>query len=157
MFDDDGRGLLGLGRQYSLRREYAEALRSFQQALQILAFDGDLVLQPQFLSHYGAALAAAGREEEGRRLCERSIQLEPYEPEHHLNLGRVHLMAGDPGAAFRDFNRGLAIRPEHPFLLAERTRLERRRLLPLPSLPRSHLLNRCLGKILAAAGVHGKT
>lgn len=150
MFDAEGKELLVLGRQYALKQKYAEALSTFQQALQVFAFDGDLAVHPQYLSHYGVAIASAGRAEQGRKLCERSIQLEPYEPEHYLNLGVVHRMTGNRGAAFRAFHRGLAIRPDHPGLLLEVRRLERRRLLPFPSLARNHVLNRCLGKILAA-------
>ena len=158
MFDADGMDLLTLGRIQVLKGKYAEALRSFQEALQVLAFDGELVVHPQFLSHYGAALAAAGgRREEGRKLCERSIQLEPYEAEHYLNLGLVHQMAGDRSAAFWAFNQGLNIRPDHPALLAERRKLERRRVVCFSSLPRNHLLNRCLGKILSATGVRGRS
>jgi tetratricopeptide (TPR) repeat protein len=153
MFDSEGRELLTLGRMQSLKKRYAEAYRSFQAALEITPLDGAPVLHPQYLSHYAAALAATtDRFAEARRLCERSIQLEPYEPEHHLNLGLVHLMAGDRGAAFTAFNRGLAIRPDHPVLLDERHRLERRRFVPVPGLPRGHLINRCLGKLLSTSG-----
>lgn len=155
MFDQESRELLVLGRHYSLKENYAEALRSFQGALQVLAQDGEIVVHPQFLSHYGAALAASGLREEGRRLCDRSIQLEPYEPEHYLNLGRIQQMAGSLSAAFEAINRGLAVRPDHPTLLAAKRQLERRRHPLFSSLSRNHVLNRCLGKLLSATRSHG--
>jgi tetratricopeptide (TPR) repeat protein len=152
MFDAEDRDLLATGRSWCLQKNYREALRAFQDAFELLTSHDESVIGPQFLSHYGAAVAAGGRREEGRKLCERSIQLEPYEPEHYLNLGRVHRMAGDLSAAFRAFDRGLAILPDHPSLRAEKAELERRRFHPIPSLSRNHPLNRCLGKILSLAG-----
>ncbi len=152
MFDADGLDLLRLGRKQALKQDYPEALRSFQRALQVLAFDGELPVQPQYLSHYGVALAgAAGRMEEGRRLCDRSIQLEPYEPEHYLNLGLVLRMTGNRREALAAFARGLAIRPGHPDLIEATRRSERRRGAPFPFLPRTHPINRCLGKLLRAS------
>jgi tetratricopeptide (TPR) repeat protein len=96
---------------------------------------------------------AGGQREEGRQLCERSLRLEPYEPEHYLNLGRLHFAAGDSTAALAAFELGLAAAGDHPDLLAARNGLDRRALPPVPSLPRDHLLNRCLGKALSVAGV----
>jgi tetratricopeptide (TPR) repeat protein len=154
MSDVEGLDHLRLGRKLALQQQYSGALQSFQRALQLLAFDGNLAVQPQYLSHYGASLAgAAGRTQEGRRFCERSIQLEPYEPEHYLNLGLVHAMAGRRREALGAFARGLSICPDHPRLQAEIGRMERRRFVPFPALPREHLLNRCLGKLLSAAGI----
>jgi tetratricopeptide (TPR) repeat protein len=152
MIDSEGLDLLRQGRNQALRREYPQALRSFQRAFRVLAFHGEMMVHPQFLSHYAASLAAAsGRTEEGRRLCERSIQLEPYEPEHYLNLGLVLDMAGKRSKALGALHRGLSIRPDHPVLLAAVRKAERRRILPFPFLSRNHLLNRCLGKFLAAS------
>jgi len=158
MFDTEGLDHLRLGRKLALAQEYPEALQNFQRASQVLIFDGELAVHPQYLSHYGASLAgAAGRTEEGRRLCERSIQLEPYEPEHYLNLGLVLAMAGHRSEALAAFIRGLSIRPDHPGLQAEIGKADRRRCVPFSALPRHHLLNRCLGKLLAAAGVGGRS
>jgi len=158
MFDVEGLDHLRLGRKLALQQEYPGALQSFQRAFQVMAFDGDLSVQPQYLSHYGASLAgAAGRTQEGRRFCERSIQLEPYEPEHYLNLGLVLAMAGRRREALAAFARGLSVCPDHPALRAEIGKMERRRFVPFPGLPREHLLNRCLGKLLSAAGVGGSS
>ena len=152
MFDVEGMDLLQLARKQVLKGDYAEALRSFQLALQVLVFDGNLAVHPQYLSHYGVALAgSAGKIEEGRRLCERSIQLEPYEPEHYLNLGVVLQMRGDQAGAFRAFTRGLSVRSDHPDLLERIRTADRRRVVLFPSLPRNHVLNRCLGKIISAS------
>jgi tetratricopeptide (TPR) repeat protein len=158
MFDMTGTDLLANARRQILAKEYSSALRSFQRALADMAFEGETAVQPQFLSHYGVALAmAAGKRDEGRRLCERSIQLEPYEPEHFLNLARIHQSAGNRRAAFGAFDRGLAISPEHPQLLQERTAMDRRRPLALPSLHRDHPLNRCLSRLLALPGLRSRS
>lgn len=151
MFDAESNELLNLGRQHSLRRNYPEALKSFEQALHGSTFAGGLILAPQFLSHYGAALASTGRMEEGHRFCERSIQLEPYEPEHYLNLGLVRWMSGEAREAFQAFDQGLSLYPDHPGLISEKRRLERRGARFFPSLHRNHLLNHFLGKLFAAS------
>ena len=154
MLDTPGTDLLGRARRQILAKDYTSGLRSFQRALSEMAFEGEMAVHPQFLSHYGAALAmASGRREEGRRLCERSIQLEPYEPEHFLNLARIHQVCGNRAAAFSAFDRGLAISPEHPQLRQERRSLDRRKILALPALPRNHPFNRCLGRLMSAAGL----
>jgi len=151
MFDREGLDLLRLARKQALKRDYPEAFRSFQQALQVRGFDGDLLIHPQYLSHYGASLAGAcGKTTEGRRLCERSIQLEPYEPEHYLNLGVVLEMSGNRRDALGAFIQGLAVFPDHPKLQEEFRRVERRRPLPFAFLSRNHPLNRYLGKWIAA-------
>ena len=158
MIDRMGSDLLGNARRQILAKDYGSALRSFQRALADMEFEGVSVVHPQFLSHYGVALAlASGKRDEGRRLCERSIQLEPYEPEHYLNLARIHQSAGNRRAAFSAFERGLAISPEHPLLLQERKYLDRRKPLALPSLHRDHPLNRCLGRLLSIAGLRSSS
>jgi tetratricopeptide (TPR) repeat protein len=158
MLDATKTDLLGDARRQILAHEYASALLSFQRVLADFTFEGDMTVHPQFLSHYGAALAiASGRREEGRRLCERSIQLEPYEPEHYLNLARIHMLCGNRSEAFSTYDRGLAICPEHPLLLQERKALDRRRFLAFRSLHRDHPLNRWLGKLLSAVGFMGRS
>ena len=143
-------------RRQILAEDYDSGLRNFQRFLFDCSFEDEMPLRPQFLSYYGAALAwASGKLSEGRRLCERSIQLEPYEPEHYLNLARIHKMGGNRDAALRAFDSGLAIRPDHPQLLQERSSLERRRFRAIRSLHRDHPLNRYLGKLLGAAGLIG--
>ena len=152
MFDTDETALLRLARSQALGRDYQRALRSFQRAISELAFPGEAPVQPQYLSHYGIALAmASGRREEGRRLCERSIQLEPYEPEHYLNLARIHFTAGNHAAAILACDEGLSICPQDPFLTQERDAMDRRVASFFRLLPRSHPLNRCVGLFLRAA------
>jgi hypothetical protein len=76
--------------------------------------------------------------------------LEPYEPEHYLNLGVVLQMRGDQAGALTAFSQGLVVRSDHPDLLERIRTAERRRTLLFPALPRNHVLNRCLGRIMAA-------
>lgn len=148
-FDSDETALLSLARSQALGRDYNRALRSFQSAIVELAFPGETPVQPQYLSHYGIALAmASGRCEEGRRLCERSIQLEPYEPEHYLNLARIHFESGNHAAAILACEEGLSICPQDPLLTQERKALDRRKGSFFPMLPRNHPLNRCVGMFL---------
>lgn len=158
MFDTDETTMLILARSQALGRDYSRALRSFQRAISELAFPGETPVQPQYLSHYGIALAmASGRREEGRRLCERSIQLEPYEPEHYLNLARIHFTAGDRAAAIMACDEGLSICPQDPLLTQERVAMDRRQAAFFRLLPRSHPLNRCVGRFLRVPRSAGRS
>ena len=158
MFDCDGTGLLSLARNQALGRDYVTALRNFQRAISEAPFPGETLVHPQYLSHYALSLAmASGRREEGRRLCERSIQLEPYEPEHYLNLARIHLGMGNRAAAILACEKGLSICPQHPLLTQERDALDRRRTSFFSVLPRHHPLNRCVGRFLRATRNSGRS
>ena len=158
MFDTHHRELLGEGLRLILQRHYASALRSFQKALADASFDGEPTVTPQYLSHYGAALAlASGKRDEGRRLCERSIQLEPYEHEHYLNLARIHLASGNRKLALASLDQGLVICPDHPMLVQERHAMDRRASRIFPSLSRNHPLNRGLGKLLRFMGFRSRS
>ena len=158
MFDASETALLSLARNQALGREYVTALRNFQRVISEAPFPGETLVAPQYLSHYAISLAmASGRREEGRRLCERSIQLEPYEPEHYLNLARIHLGTGNRAAAILACEEGLSICPQHPLLTLERDAMERRRTSFLPGLPRDHPLNRCVGRFLRAVRSPGRS
>jgi len=157
MFDTQHRELMAQGRRLILQRDYESALRSFQKVLSDDSTEEPTVT-PQFLSHYGAALAmASGKRDEGRRMCERSIQLEPYEHEHYLNLARIHLAAGNRRLALAALERGLGICADHPMLLQERRSMERRSVPVFPGLSRGHPLNRCLGKLLHVMGLRSRS
>jgi tetratricopeptide (TPR) repeat protein len=158
MLDTDDTALLSLARSQSLGGDYSRALHSFQRAIIELAFPGETPVQPQYLSHYGIALAmASGRCEEGRRLCERSIQLEPYEPEHYLNLARIHFGSGNRAAAILACEEGLSICPQDPLLTQERDAMNRRKGSFFRLLPRNHPLNRCIGRFRRAPRTSGQS
>jgi len=106
--------------------------------------------QLRYLSYYGLSLALANRAgAEAIRACETAVRREPEQPEYYVNLARVLARAGRATRALETLERGLRVAPRHRGLLAERSRLDRRRRPPLPMLDRAHPLNRVFGRLRA--------
>lgn len=107
-----------------------------------------------------------GRHREAIRLCEAALTVEPHNPAHYLNLGRIYLLTRQKAKAIETFRKGLstdAVTGKSPaaespadlrarqqeLILAELRRLGIRKRPPFASLPREHPLNRVVGKLLA--------
>ena len=131
----------------------------------------DLRVLPAVNSYLGYCLARErGQVREGLQLCQAALDAEPRNPTHYLNLGRVLLEAGEKSSAIATFWRGISRTPgaergivaeasasgyarEHALILQELRRLGIRKPPPFPSLPRSHPLNKFVGKLLARLGL----
>jgi hypothetical protein len=107
-----------------------------------------------------------GQCREGIRLCLAALAAEPHNPAHYLNLGRIYVLTGQKAKAVTTFRKGLssdAVTDKSPaaespadgkakqqaLILAELRKLGIRRRPPSPSLPRGHVANRVVGKLLA--------
>ena len=103
-------------------------------------------------------------------LCQSAIAMEPDNPVHYLNLGRIHLLAADKPKAIATFWRGIsrraeaamadagnwprtAHRREHALIMDELRRLGIRKPPVFKSLRREHPLNKYSGKLLARVGL----
>ena len=95
---------------------------------------------------YGVA-RYQGRKEEGLRLCQRAVEMDLYQPECYDFLARIHLLMGDRRSAFQVVERGLEIDADNRDLREVRFELGERRPSIFGFLPRSHFLNRWLGRI----------
>jgi tetratricopeptide (TPR) repeat protein len=85
-------------------------------------------------------------------LCMEAIKDEPKNSEIYLNLGRVHLLAGQRKSAIRAFDLGLRY-GRSPQIENELALIGRRKSPPLPFLSRSNRLNKFLGKLLKKMGL----
>jgi tetratricopeptide (TPR) repeat protein len=102
----------------------------------------------RYLSYYGLSRAQSrGASPRTIQACETAARKDFFNPDLHLNLGRVFLLAGKTTQALAAFQRGLDVAPEHKGLLAERARVDRREPPPLPIVSRSNPLNKVLGKL----------
>jgi predicted Zn-dependent protease len=107
-----------------------------------------------------------GQYREATRMCQSALTVEPHNPAHYLNLGRIFLVSKHKGEAFATFRQGLskdavtytsafAESPadeqarQRALILAELRRMGIRKRVPFPSLPRGHRLNRAVGKALS--------
>lgn len=123
------RGLEALADQ-----NYVEAIMHFRRAMDIE--HQRRILQPdmRYLSYYWLCRAKAHYKiEGGLHACKRAAQVRNQDPEMHLNLGRVYLMAQRKRQAYQAFQTGLDIEPGHEALNLESSRLAKR--LPRNALP----------------------
>lgn len=103
---------------------------------------------PRALSLYGYALAKArGDYPEALRICRLALRLAPGDPELRTNLGRVHRLRGNNGAAHRNFMDAFQHDRRHPGACAELARMGIRRRPIVPFLGRGHWCNRFLGRV----------
>jgi len=129
------------------RRAFREALAYFESAVRLARQSGEPVPM-KYLSFYGLCLAVCSdRFEEASTICETAVRGEFYNPDLYWNLGRVYLRAGDRHQAYGSFLRGLRLNPRHKGLIGEIRRLGMRRKPIVRFFPRSHPLNRILGRL----------
>ncbi len=95
---------------------------------------------------YGIALEQR-RVQEGLSLCRHALRLEYTAPDNHLNLARLHLLAGDRRTAVKTIGEGLSLHPRYGPLLAFYREMGYRRPPVLGFLSRDNLLNRWLGML----------
>jgi len=101
-----------------------------------------------FYGYLGQAIARCeGRRREGLDLCLHAAGLDPFQPENHLNLAEVYLLARNKRGALRALEAGLRIDPSHQRLLEVGRELGLRRRPPIRFLPRGNFLNRGLGLV----------
>jgi len=125
-----------------------DAAALFESAMVIERRRGAARPQMRYLSYYGVSLAQAKRQtRQAIEACERAANVDFFDPNLVLNLGKVYLIAGKRTKALTTFQRGLRMAPSHQALRAELSRAERRRPLPIGFLSRNHPLNRLLGRL----------
>ena len=79
--------------------------------------------------------------------CRLALRLAPGDPELRTNLGRVHRLRGNNGAAHRNFMEAFQHDRRHAGACAELTRMGIRRRPVLRFLGRGHWCNRVLGHL----------
>ena len=99
------------------------------------------------LSFFGVCLALVQKKfKPAMDLCKRAIELQFYNGDHHANLARVYVAAGNRKKALEAVETGLKLHPEDDALLAVRNSLGVRARPPVPFLDRSNPINVSLGK-----------
>lgn len=129
-------------RQGDWRQGHTELTRLAQQE------EGRAKLPALFYSYLGQAMARCeGRRREGLELCLHAVDVDPFQPENHLNLAQVYLLARNRRGALRALAAGLRVDPTHVRLLEVNRSLGVRRRPPIAFLPRGNPLNRWLGRL----------
>ena len=106
-------------------------------------------LPPELLSYYGLCIALAeGRIQKGILLCKMALEMDKYQSELYLNLGKIYLKDNEKAKALRTFRKGLDFAGENEGIAQELIGLGARRKPPIPFLPRRNFLNKYIGLFL---------
>jgi len=98
------------------------------------------------LSWFGVCLALVQKKfKPAIDLCKRAIELQFYSADHHANLARVYVAAGNRKKALEAVETGLRIHPEDEYLRSVRKSLGVRARPAVPFLGRNNPINVSLG------------
>lgn len=142
----------------SAHKEFAKALTALAGDDSLTALSHmELALKlhdfPGWYSYLGVCIASQrGQQRKGLDLCLKSLELEPDNPAHFLNLARVHIVSGDKIAALQVLREGMTKGGSRE-LSALLERLGTRKQEIFPTLTRKHPLNRYLGLLLSRLGL----
>lgn len=107
---------------------------------------------PRIRSMLAYCLAKERRQfQKARQLCQEALALEPNNPEHYFQLGRICLLARQKKQAIQTFRKGLKLGRYQP-IIDELRILGLRKPPVFESLARDHFLNRSAGKLLHRMG-----
>ena len=125
-----------------------DALRLFKRAHAISPE------HPLYASYTGLCLAMVERRfDEAERLCRDAIDREGFRSDVHGNLGWVLLLRGQRRQAWQAFQRGLKVDPSDARIREAVTRMGVRHAPVVGFLPRSHQVNRTLGRWCHRMGI----
>lgn len=99
------------------------------------------------LSFFGLCLALVQKKYKSAiELARRAADLEFYNGDHHANLARIYVAAGNRKKALETIESGLRQNPDHEGLLAVRKDIGVRARPPVPFLTRANPINVSLGQ-----------
>ena len=149
---------MGLQAEGDAVREFERARHALDEENTVTALGHleralDMDANPCWHSYLGYCIAKErGQVARGVELCRSSLQLEPDNPVHYLNLGRVYLVSGNKEDALRVLRQGMA-KGEDAGLLRQLRDLGSRKPPVLSFLSRSNPVNKYLGLLLSRLGL----
>jgi len=140
--------LIHMGVKFLTMRRLEDAAGCFEYALALEQRDlGEP--SPRVMSYCGYTMALARKRlESGLKMCQKAVEKAFYSADLLCNLGEVYLACGDRAQAYRAFSRGRELSPGHSRISLYLLEMGARRPPILSFLPRSHVLNRFLGRTL---------
>jgi tetratricopeptide (TPR) repeat protein len=134
-------------REFELARKALEK-EDFEAALVHLESALEQNDNPSWYSYVGYCIAKGrGEFRTGLDLCLMALELEPDNPVHYLNLGKVYFVSGNKKKALLAFRDGLA-KGGNEEILRMLVESGMRNAPVFTSLPRSNPLNKFLGMLL---------
>ena len=142
----DAEELRAKGLEALQRKLYFLAKSCFEQAL-------SLNESAEISSHLAYCIAKSGTDRrQALQIAEKALQGEPDNLSLHLNLGRIQIMSGAKELGLTTLRRGVQLGGGAEFL-EELNKWGTRTPPPIPSLSRSHPLNRYLGLLMHRLGL----
>ena len=120
----------------------AQAMPLFERAVELDPAN------PNYISYLGLLKAMVEEKwGEAERLCTESLRMGQRQPQLFLNLAEVYRLAGRIQDASDTLGRGLKYAPRDYRLNLEFSKLVMRRRPIIRRLPRTHFINRALGRL----------
>ena len=138
-------------------KEFAKGLKALQEGNSLAALvcfekASSLEARPIYSSYLGFCVAKErGQIQKGMLFCREAMEKEPENSVHYLNLGRIHLVAGDKQEALGVFRKGLAHGP-NPEIIELLDTIGTRKPPIIGFLGRDNPINKYLGKLLSKFG-----
>jgi tetratricopeptide (TPR) repeat protein len=146
MPNEEAAQLVAKGREALVHDHDYLALTCFEQAIRLewtpLACSSLAFCMAKVRGHYNEAIL----------LARKALDIEPDNPVHYKNLGRILLLSGDNEQGIQMLRQGLQY-GERLSIVQELEKLGIRKPPIFKSLPRSHPINKCLGLFLAWLGL----
>ncbi|MBE9531614.1 MAG: hypothetical protein IME98_02275 [Proteobacteria bacterium] len=118
----------------------------YDEALELLTQNDSFKSHPVSMSCYALCKAAIEFDiKSTEKLCRQALRLERSNPIIYLCMGRIYLLSGDKGLAYKVFKYGLKYSRKNKELLNELAIFGKRRSVLFPSHKRDHFLNRSTG------------
>jgi tetratricopeptide (TPR) repeat protein len=128
------------------RGNHLSALSFFEKAVR-------MECHPAHCSFMALCIAKErGQHAKAMDICQSALKMEPENPLHYLNLGKVNLLMGNKEEAIRNFRKGLEIE-QNPGIINELSQLGIRRSPVIRFLERKNPINKLLGIILDRLGM----
>lgn len=133
-------------RECLVERKTLAALAHLERALKLRD-------NPSWYSYLGYCIAKQrGQTRKGMELCLTSLELEREEPDHYLNLGKIHLLTGNKSEAIRVFREGMSIGGNRE-IQRKLDEIGVRKPPVVESISRDNPVNRFLGKLFSKIGL----
>ena len=132
-----------------------DALKSGKALPALAHLEKALQLQdnPAWYSYLGYCIAKQrGQLKKGIELCQTSLEQEPEETAHYLNLGKIYLMTGNKPEALKVLRDGMA-RGKNKQIQRILDEIGMRKPPVIASLTRDNPLNRYLGILFCKLGI----
>jgi tetratricopeptide (TPR) repeat protein len=129
--------------------DYEEAAKIFAEHLPRLASgsDDDKIISASAFSYYGLCVARLYKKySEGIEYCQISMRVQPTNPEHCENLGKIYLLMRNRRKAVDAFHQGLEREPGNAAITRILNRIGKRREPVIPFLSRDFPVNIWLGR-----------